>query len=317
MGDDNGDFSGRTYLVIRYGAGDTGTRPLSGGAVPWASPDITIIKPDATQGDEAVVGLINTVAVTVHNRGGVDAIGVYVDAFISAPTTGFTPATAFPVGGNFLDVPGYSNATIALPWTPDLTVVGHCCVVARANLTIPPDTYLDGSIFDVWGDRHVAQHNIFVVDLAGQSSITFPFLIPNPALTPGEFVIAARELREKNEIEAATSALRSRFLQVGETPLPTVQLAPLRPLDRGKSQDEVAIAAGATERVWFDPKKLEPMARPAPNLTLAMKPNDVIPAVAIINRNTKTRAGDVHVVAIQQFDAKNRLVGGLTLAVRH
>jgi hypothetical protein len=317
MPEDDGDFSGRTYLVIRYGAGDSGARPLPSGEVPWASPDITIVKPDGTQGAEAVVGLVNTVAVTVWNRGGVDAIGVYVDAFISAPTTGFTPATALPVGGNFLDVPGYSNATIPLPWTPDPTVMGHCCVVARANLTIPPDTYLDGSIFDVWGDRHVAQHNIFVVDLAGQSSVTFPFLIPNLTLKEGEFVIAARELREKDEIAAVARALGTRFLQVGETALPTVQLAPIQPLDRGKQEDGVVIASGATDRIWFDPKKLEPTTRPAPSLKLTMKPNDVVPAVAIIQRNPKTRAGDVHAVAIQHVDAKDRLIGGLTIIVRH
>jgi hypothetical protein len=317
MGDDTGDFSGRTYLVIRYGAGDTGARPLPSGAVPWASPDITIIKPDGTQGDEAVVGLVNAIAVTVWNRGGVDAIGVYVDAFISAPTTGFTPATALPVGGNFVDVQGYSNATISLPWTPDPTVIGHCCVVARANLTIPTDTYLDGNIFDVWGDRHVAQHNIFVIDLAGRSNVTFPFVIPNITLKQGEFVIAARELREKDEIAAVTRALGTRFLQVGETALPTVQLAPIRPLDREKREDEVAMASGATDRIWFDPKKLEPTAKPASSLKLTMKPSDVVPAVAIIERNPKTRPGDVHVVAIQHVDAKNQLIGGLTIIVRH
>jgi hypothetical protein len=316
MGDDN-NFSGRTYLVIRYGAGDTGARPLPSGEVPWASPDITIVKPDGTQGAEAVAGQLNTVAVTVQNRGGVDAIGVYVDAFICSPTTGFTPATAFFVGGNFLDVPGYSNATIPLPWIPDPTFLGHCCVLARANLTIPTDTYLNGTFFDVWGDRHVAQHNIFVIDLAGRSNATFPFVIPNITLKQGEFVIAARELREKDEIAAVARALGTRFLQVGETALPTVQLAPIQPLDREKPEDEVAMASGAMDRIWFDPKKLEPTAKPAPSLKLAMKPNDVVPAVAIIERNPKTRAGDVHAVAIQHFDAKNQLIGGLTIVVRH
>jgi hypothetical protein len=317
MADDKGDFSGRTYLVIRYGAGDIGARPLPSGETPWASPDITIIKPDGTQGAEAVAGQLNTVAVTVQNFGGVDAIGVYVDAFVCSPTTGFTPATGFSVGGNFLDVPSYSNATIPLPWTPDPTFVGHCCILARANLTIPPDTYLNGSVFDVWGDRHVAQHNIFVVDLAGRSSVTFPFLIPNLTLKQGEFVIAARELREKNEIAATARALGTRFLQVGETALPMVQLAPIQPLDRGKLEDEVIIASGATGRIWFDPKKLEPTAKPAPSFKLTMKPNDVVPAVAIIERNPKTRAGDVHAVAIQHLNAKNQLIGGLTIVVRH
>jgi hypothetical protein len=318
MPDDKGDdFSGRTYLVMRYGASDIGARPLPTGEVPWASPDITIVKPDGTQGAEAVAGQTNTVAVTVQNFGGVDAIGVYVDAFVCSPTTGFTPATGFSVGGDFIDVPGYSNATVPLPWTPDPTFIGHCCILARANLTIPPDTYLDGSVFDIWGDRHVAQHNIFVVDLAGRSSVTFPFLIPNLTLREGEFSITARELREKNEIAVVARALGTRFLQVGETAMPAVQLAPIQPLGREKLEDDVIIASGATNRMWFDPKKLEPTSRPSSALKLTMKPNDVVPAVAIIERNSKTRAGDVHAVAIRHVDAKDKLIGGLTIVVRH
>ena len=311
------DFDGRTYLLIRYATGDGGTRPIPNNVPFWQSPDVVIVKPDNTTGGEAVADALNHIEVLVTNLGGIIAVNAYVDAFLCDPTTGFTPATAFPIGGGFLTVPGYGNVTISLPWTPTSFDAGHRCVMARVSLVIPPDTYQDGTIFDVINDRHIAQRNIHVVTLGGQKKVMFPFVVPNAGKNKQDFLVVARELREPNEIAMLARTIGWGFMRIGATPLKAVNFAPIRPIDPKMPDDGAAVAAGAAGRLWFNPAKLEPTARLAPQLKLSIGANDVIPLVAVIERNEKTGPGEVHALTVQQVDGKNRTVGGFTIVVVH
>jgi hypothetical protein len=202
-----------------------------------------------------------------------------------------------------------------LQWTPSAIDAGHRWVLARASLLIPPDTYANGTIFDVVGDRHVGQRNIHVLAMGAQKNMLFPFLVTNGLWEQGEFTVFARELRERREIEPVLRALGWGGVQLGETPLPEVEFAPLRPLK--ETDDGAVLAAGGAHRLWFDPRDTKPAGPLAGRLRLSMKQGDVVPAVAAIERNPRARAGDVNVVAVHQLGPRGNLGGGLTLVVVH
>ena len=218
-------FEGRTYLLIRTHPQDDGTEPLAAGLPFWTSPDITIVKPDGTSGGEAVAGATNQVEVAVTNKGGIPAVDAYVDAFVADPSTSFTPATATPIGGTFVTVQGYSVTSVSFPWVPGASAAGHRCLLARVSLVVPPDTYLNGAVFDVVGDRHVAQRNIHVVSLAGaQKSLSFAFALVNPLGKDAEFTLQAREVKLGRGAEVVRRALGCAFMPSAATPLKAVQL---------------------------------------------------------------------------------------------
>jgi len=193
---DDGRFEGRTFLLIRDDPVDTGVEPLPAALPGWLSPDIVVVKPDGTRGGEAIVGRQNGVEVTVHNRGGIDAVDAEVEAFVCGPSTGWTPTTAMSVGSGFLTIPAYTPAALLFPWTPGVALAGHNCLMARVRLLIPPDTYLNPLVFDVRGDRHVAQRNIEVlteVAVDGAQAFGFRFLVADPTARGGRFVVRAHE----------------------------------------------------------------------------------------------------------------------------
>src|SRR6185295_14815785 len=100
-----GRFDGRTHLFIRTHPADPGVEPLPAGLDFWVSPDIVVVPPGGSPGDEAVAGVVNEVRVTVRNRGGLEAIDAYVDAYVNDPSTVMTPTTSIQVGSGFLTVP--------------------------------------------------------------------------------------------------------------------------------------------------------------------------------------------------------------------
>jgi hypothetical protein len=85
----------------------------------WASPDISIIRPNVIRGTEAFVGEEEEVKVTVTNARGITARAAFVDAFVADPTTVITPATATIVGGGYLTIPGDNRQeAIRFTWIP-------------------------------------------------------------------------------------------------------------------------------------------------------------------------------------------------------
>lgn len=316
---DNGKFCGGTFLYIRDHPADDGSVPLPAGLPHWLSPDITVIRPGGARGDEAVVGQVNQVEVIVTNDCGVAAMDVFVDAFVADPGTAFTPATATLVGGGFLTVPSYGTAAIAFPWVPGAAQAGHRCLLARASLLIPPDTYADGTIFDVRGDRHVAQRNISVVALAAaENDLKFAFAIVNPFLEPMAVLVRADEVREEWQLAHVRDSLGCQFAQFGETPLREIGVA-LGP-DRAVVDRLEAIVARLEEA--------RPLARMGritnafvharrADLELRLDPGEVRQGVLYIERNRETRRGDLHVVEVRQLRDGEELVGGLTVVVVH
>lgn len=321
-GDDHqnhdGEFEGRTYLYIRTHPADSGSEPLPGGLAQWISPDITIIQPGGARGTEAVANQTNQVEVVVTNLGGLPATDAYVDVFFADPSTTFTPATATLIGGGYLSIPGYSLRVITFPWVPSTADAGHRCLVARVALYLPPDTYVDGSIFDVRGDRHVAQRNINVVSLGDREAMSFSFAIVNPFPDAMQMRLVVNEVREAREQQLLRQGLGCDFAQFGESPLATIKL------DLGKERREVAIPDNPM-LLLDTPHRL---ARSGPldgvrpdnlrnSLIVDMKPGEICEGLVYVERNPDTRPGDVHAVNVTQYDPNRNVVGGLTLVVRH
>jgi hypothetical protein len=317
----DGEFCGGTFLYIRDHPADDGSVPLPAALEHWLSPDITVIQPNGARGGEAVAGQVNQIEVIVTNACGVTAIDAYVDAFVANPATGFTPATATLIGGGYLTVPSYNTAAITFPWTPSASEAGHRCLLARVSLLIPPDTYLDGTIFDVRGDRHVAQRNIHVVALAPQDmNLKFAFGIANTTLEAMTAIVLAEEVRDARQLAQIRAALGCQFAQVGETPLRDVGLVV------EQEPRMVAALVAATARIGTPTLGLRPRAGRLTNaittdrqpvIQLDLEPGEVRQAVLYVGRNRETRPGDLHVVAIRQLDQREQLQGGLAVIVVH
>ncbi len=313
-----GEFDGRTYLYIRTHPADNGSEPLPAALPGWQSPDITVIKPDNSRGSEAVAGQLNHVEVLVTNGGGLVANNAFVDVFFADPSTAFTPATANLIGSGYVTLGGYSMTPIAVPWTPGAADAGHRCLVARVALFVPPDTYADGTIFDVRGDRHVAQRNIHVVALAGAKSLTFAFAVVNPLLEPLQTRLVAREVRDAARLQELRAGLGCQFAQFGATPLPAVKV------DVGRerivvpaAEHPLALLDETFRLARLGPVEPRPLERPRNSLTMNMEAGEVHEAMLYLERNPETRPGDLHAVDIVQTDGRRTIIGGLTVVAVH
>jgi hypothetical protein len=185
----------QTFLWIAGFGGDQGVRPMPPNTIAWLSPGIAVAPPSGgLPGDTAEAGGINHIQVTVSNGGGIAAISAFVEAFVSIPSTAFTPQTSEYAGYAFINVQPYSATVADIAWTPSATMLGHRCIVARVSLFL--DNYADGTWFDVWGDRHVAQHNITVLD-PGPAHRAFGFIAVNPTAEAAVFTLRARGFTDK------------------------------------------------------------------------------------------------------------------------
>lgn len=313
--DDKNPFEGRTFLLIRDHAQDDGTEPLPSALPAWLSPDIVVIKPDGTRGGEAQIGVVNQVELTVHNRGGIIAVGTWVDAYFSSSATGFTPATAALIGGAYVDVPAYGMATVSMPWNPPAAYAGHGCILARASLIVPPDSYADPNSFDVRGDRHIGQRNIEVIQLLtlGESA-AFTFNLVNTLAGQTRIRAEVREVRDAAGQQAIRTALGCNMFSFAD-----------RPLERfGLRRGDRRFVPGRPERAIADVIPAEiPVARlvrladMATEMVCELDGGEVCEAVLHVVGNHDARPGDIHALEIRQFDDRDRIMGGLTVLVRH
>ncbi len=305
----NGEFDNKTFLYIRTNPADSATAPRTAGLQWWLSPDITIIRPGGARGSEGAVGENDQVEVVVNNAGGIDAVDAYVDAYLADPSTAFTPATAQFVGGDYLTIPNHSLAAKAFPWTPTASDAGHRCMLARVTLAVPFDGYLNPAIFDAPGDRHVAQRNLSVLSLDGDS-LSFGFHIVNPIGKKSEFLLRVAEVRPKRQVQQLRNAIGSRFVQFSEQRLGGLGVLigePVPPAQEPGTPPKYPLG------VLKEPLK---MTR-TKSAKLALGREDRRHAVVTLARNPDTRPGDVNLIAVEQVDVRTeRVVGGLWLAIQ-
>jgi hypothetical protein len=315
--DDNKDdkpFDGRTYLYIRDNLADTGVEPSPSSPPQWLSPDIAVTPPGGSPGDNPVVGVPNDVTITVRNGGGMPAVDVWVDVFVADPTTGWTPALAFPVGGVYIDVAPYSIASANLTWTP-IPGPSHRCMLARCSLIVPPDTYANPSVFDVPNDRHVAQRNLNLVEMPkDQKMMSFGFMIVNPMNEPAEFMVRADHVEATpRNIEMLRAAVGCGFAQFGETALRNFALTIGERITPEKTDGMFGVLREPI-------RDFTPGTAPQQQVqeTLRLEPGEGRRAALTIERNFHTRPGDLHIMEIAQIHMKTRrAVGGLWVVIQH
>lgn len=312
---ENGDrppYDPNPQLYIRTHPSDAGVEPLPAGLPFWVSPDIVIIPNGGSPGGIAQAGVTNQIRVTVTNFGGGFASQAYVDAFVADPSTAFTPATATLIGGDFLDIPGYNTADISFSWNPGPADAGHRCLLARVSLPIYGQTY-NPAIFDVVGDRQVAQRNIHVVELAPQEfRASFAFAITNPLGRDAEFSMRFHELRPTRLLAEQLKTTLCSFARLGGVPLRDVQLEIAEPLTPRNPVDLVRDRRPGRLGLLHAPQEGERRE----GLTLQLGRDQLQRAVLTVVRNEQAQPNTLHIVEVQQLDAQTgATVGGLWLAI--
>ncbi len=306
-------FDAVTRLYIRTHPADDGSEPFTASPNFWQSPDILIVQPGGAVGGLAVPLELNHVRVVVTNGGGIPAVDAYVDAFVANPSTGFTPATATPIGGDWVTVQAYSTASVDLPWTPLATDSGHRCVIARVSLVVPFDSYTDPTVFDVVGDRHVAQRNITVLDVPAGERTSFRFELAAWSEDHSRATVRAFERTREVELGALVKAAGC----VGGLPAtePLAGLA-VRTLTARETQRRPSLSAptrvtlGVAER----PERTLGGAELGARLEKDAEPRVGVVTFAVADGE---EPGRLHVVDVVELDAgTERVVGGLTFIIR-
>jgi len=307
----DGEFDGKTFLYIRTHPSDNGTEPLASGLQFWTSPDIILIQPDGTRNNKAISGQINQIEVVITNGGGIDVIDAYVEVFVADPSTAFTPDTAVSIGSSFISVSGNNTTTISFPWVP--TSTGHQCLLARVCLSMPPDCYLDGSIFNVANDRHLAQRNIHIIEQTKNKNFSFGFKLTNPVNEYTKFLFKAEEIDINNNSKYLSSikkALGCKFSQFATKPLRSISL------NIGDAFQKKVIAESKLKNfpMGILPELIS--SQGAKEQSISMNNGEIYYATLSINKNSSVRKGDLHIIEIKQIDLKSeQVVGGLWLIV--
>lgn len=301
-------FDARTFLYIRTNPSDDGSVPLPPALPFWISPDITVQPPMGAEGDVAKAGVSNTFRIVVTNAGGITAHNAYVDAFSADPSTAFTPATALPIGAASATIPGYSQTTVTLPWTPTSSEAGHRCVLARVNHPLTGDGIANPGVFDVTGDRHVAQRNLHVLS-ASEARQGFGFLVTNPGRERAMFRLRAAMPRLTPEVMMMAKGAICGFAAISDTP------ARIN-LRTGRGGPSIRLREGVElGRMSTEMRRLPEFRRP-PTAGLVVAPDDAVHAAVSILVPPEARPGDLHLTEIVQYHERTRrIVGGLWVAV--
>ena len=258
----------------------------------WLSPDIWVVPGSDPEGapGQPIAGTPAYLWARVRNNGSSSVTNAQVNFYWADPSAGFDRTTAHPIGTSFVSLdPGQSSDVLCLqPWVPEYVNGGHECVLAEAFHN-PSDPLPATPVFNVPGDRHVAQRNLSVVLALKGGFFRFTFNLFNTARLERRFRVT---------------------LEAGEAE----QLKPLLPhLGKGFELPELSgRLAGArfVEDMCADPEahKAQQGAK-APDLAVA------IPARRKINRTLIGRIeGGPALLHLVQRDGE-RVVGGLSLLV--
>ena len=307
-GDDPRPGEYGTFLVLRDDPTDDGTEPLDPALEQWNSPDLVVVRPNGDRGSVAAVLENDVVEVTVHNRGAADAVWAAVQAFVCVPTLGWTPALAYALGTEYVTVTSYDHATVSFPFVPPAWLAGHNCLMARVSLLAPLDSYVDATVFDVRGDRHVAQRNLHVLEFADAvegGSMQFRFLVVNPGRTRRKFELRVTERRLDRRTRKRLGALHLPAVASARRPM-KVDVSVHRPARPWSPRGGDGMPRLGLVRRRDDPG--EPVGR-----QFALAPGEQLVGAATLRRSS---AKGLHLVEIAQVPVGRRTpTGGLTLAV--
>lgn len=212
---------------------DQGLRPFQPGQIAYLSPAIKIFNQQGVSVLNLSSGQNHDVKIEVKNRGDLPTPNAYLELYWSYPTTCFTLSNSFPIGNAIVNVQGNSSSVASIPWIPQDSgsfFKIHKCLLARVQSFIPQDMQQvpsDLNILSAWGDRHVAQKNIHIINSA-QPIIDFGFLIgssnsnANYKIVPKQVVVPPKKqviiTKLLNAKQAFSSIpLKSAEVHIGET----------------------------------------------------------------------------------------------------
>jgi hypothetical protein len=161
---------------------------------PWyLSPNIWTVPGSDPLGAEGlpVAGRPCYLWARVRNLGNARAENATVRFYWANPSVGVTRSTATLVGSSFVTLdPGDTGDVLCLmPWVPAWVNQGHECVLAEAFHPLDPvPTTVD---FAVPTDRHVAQRNLSVLQVA-QQMFSMQMEVHNPAPARRRFRLLVR-----------------------------------------------------------------------------------------------------------------------------
>lgn len=299
-------------------SGDGGNHSPSGAW--WVSPDI--ILNGGT--DQANPTGPNTIDVRVHSQG-CDAIAtddprIFVDVYVGDPSLVMTPtgnttkitntAGRPAVEMTPLPVPGTSQL-ISFTWINGGTAVeapGHKCLIAQCypNWDANPSP----TTFDLPIERHVAQHNMTILEDNPDPEIVVNTINPNRRSREMVTVRAVADLSPaKHVLQAARSALKHvpNFKRLRTTGVPPfkMEFKGLRDI-RLTNNTEKPSAKGNYGR----------MKVPNCEARFELKPAQKVKFKFHVDLE-KAKPGDAYIFHLMHLNAKQRVIGGLTVvAVR-
>lgn len=162
------DYTGVSFLYIRYNDTDNGDRPAI--APYWRSPDLNVL-PNTTNDPSGYVtelftGTPYTVECTVSNGGDLEVHSAVVEIFLTNATLGRRVGNTIPLGLTNTFVPANGTSKVNFDWIPTPEQSGHFCLLARAYSFSPTiDVPLDFDYLDTLNDRHVAQQNLTIIQV--------------------------------------------------------------------------------------------------------------------------------------------------------
>lgn len=223
--DGEGEPEYRPHLVCRAFVGDTGARPLVPNSIFYESPDIWVVAPDGS--DVPAVGAVNKVNVQVWNLGLAPSYGTVVELFWCNPSVGVNLAAATPIGSKTTTLQAGQHKTLTFPWTPVFVNDGHECLIAQVydpvsdNLVAP---------FNPVADRHVAQKNLNLVEVAAGHQIDLHFFAANLSSRPRFSQIDLEMLTGRALQELAKSHRLGdiREFQGAESTITAIETGPVR-----------------------------------------------------------------------------------------
>lgn len=143
---------------LRFGGRDDPNLP------PWLNPNVFLQQtPDDPSPTRPVINQPIFILCSVRNSGTQPTTGATIKFFICNPATVPTPSMCQLVGQSFVDLDaGETKEVLCLsPWKP--TTVGHFCIVCEISAPDDPSPFTSDGPWNIL-DRHVAQHNVNVLE---------------------------------------------------------------------------------------------------------------------------------------------------------
>jgi len=302
-----------TCIYLEGNSGDGGTHA----GVLWLSPDININVGTANEG-KATTGS-NVVRVNTHRKSGCIPLNggepapVLIDVYVGDPSLVMTPGTTDKISPSSLGFPDPTTITVAgvpqtFSWTPTGSgnqSQGHRCLVA---ISYPDTDSVPGGAFDV-SNQHVAQHNITICPCSSPCGVDVKTINPNFEHSEMVLIRAAADINPNRYV---TKVVKNLLKPVKDFKrLRTANLPPFRLEFKGTHDLKLREYTKPSSKGTFG-------THDAPNVEarFEMKPKQRIKFRFALDME-ETRFGDAYIFHLTQFNARKRLMGGLTVvAVR-